>query len=220
MRCVGYVRVSTSEQVESGLGLDAQRSKVALGAALREWELLEVIADEGVSGTVAPEDRPGMARALAMLRAGQAGALIAAKLDRTSRSAGDFARLMARARAEGWDLVLLDVQVDTTTAGGKFVAQVLAAAAELERDLIAERTRDALAALRRQGARLGRPVLLPVKVRRRIVNLRARGWSLPRIAEALNREGVPCAQGGRQWWPATVAAVLRSAALDKEVAAA
>jgi DNA invertase Pin-like site-specific DNA recombinase len=220
MRAVGYLRVSTSEQVESGLGLEAQRAKVGMGAALRDWELVEVIADEGVSGTVAPEGRPGMARALSMLRAGEADALIAAKLDRTSRSAGDFARLMARARAERWHLVLLDVQVDTTTAGGKFVAQVLAAAAELERDLVAERTRDALAAKKRQGARLGRPVSLPDQLRRRIVRLRVRhGWSLPRIAARLNEEGVATAQGGWRWWPETVAAVVRSVRLDGETAA-
>ena len=219
MRAIGYVRVSTNDQAESGLGLDAQREKIDLGTRLRDWEMVEVVADNGVSGTVAPERRPGMSRALEMLAAGEADALIAAKLDRTSRNAGDFAALMARAQREGWALVLLDVQVDTTTAGGKFVAQVLAAASELERDLIAERTRDALHQLKQQGRRLGRPVETPDMVRDRIGRYRAKGWTLQRIADQLNDDGVSTAQGGRQWWPATVRGVLQSLAVDDEMAA-
>lgn len=218
MRAIAYTRVSSEEQAASGLGLEAQRAKVLEEIARRGWELAALEVDDGYSAKSL--DRPGIRRALEELKAHRADALVVAKLDRLSRSLLDFAGLMETSRRQGWALVALDLAVDTATPSGEMLASVLATFAQFERRLIGQRTADALAVLKARGQRLGRPVLLPESVRRRIVRLRARGWSLPRIAEALNAEGVPCAQGGRQWWPATVAAVLRSAALDKEVAAA
>jgi len=144
---------------------------------------------------------------------------VVAKLDRLSRSLLDFARLMDRSRREGWQLVALDLGVDTSTPAGEMLAGVLATFAQYERRLIAQRTRDALAVKRSQGARLGRPVLLPAAVRTRIATERAQGATLPAIADGLTRDAVPTAQAGVRWYPSTVAAVLRSLELDMEVAA-
>jgi DNA invertase Pin-like site-specific DNA recombinase len=83
--------------------------------------------------------------------------------------------------------------------------------AQFERRLLGQRTREALAAKRASGVRLGRPLSLPVAVRERIASERKAGRSLAAIAEMLNDEGVATAQGGRQWWPSTVRAVLRAA---------
>jgi hypothetical protein len=141
--------------------------------------------------------------------------LVAAKLDRLSQSVVHLGSLLEQADREGWALSLLDFDVDTSKPTGRLVAHVLAAVAEFERQRIRERTREALAQLKASGTRLGRPRQTPDDVVERIVSRRAKGWTLRAIADALNRNGVETVQGGRQWWPATVQSVLRSAELDR-----
>ena len=91
------------------------------------------------------------------------------------------------------------------------MANVLATFAQFERRLISQRTKDALAAKRAQGVRLGRPRQLPQRVVKRIIREREQGKTLAAIAEGLNRDGVRTAQGGQRWYPSTVRAVVRSA---------
>jgi DNA invertase Pin-like site-specific DNA recombinase len=209
MRVIGYVRVSTDEQQRSGAGLTAQRKAIEAECERRGWHLVEVIEDAGYSAK--DMKRPGVQIALETLRRGDAGALVCAKLDRLSRSMLDFTAVMATATREKWALVALDCAVDTTTPAGEAMANVLATFAQFERRLIGQRTREALAAKRASGVRLGRPLSLPVAVRQRITAERKAGPSLAAIAELLNEEQVPTAQGGRKWWPSTVRAVLHAA---------
>jgi DNA invertase Pin-like site-specific DNA recombinase len=122
----------------------------------------------------------------------------------------DFTALMGRAARENWALVALDCAVDTTTPAGEAMANVLATFAQFERRLIGQRTREALAQKKAQGVRLGRPRQLSEGVRNRIRHRRSAGATLAAIAEELNRERVPTAQGGAQWYPSTVRAVLRT----------
>ena len=203
MRVIGYVRVSTDEQADSGAGLEAQRQAIEAEAARRGWELVEVCGDTSASGK-SLAGRPALAGALARLEAGEVDGLLVAKLDRLSRSLLDFASLMERGRSKGWSLIALDLGVDTSTPSGEMMANVLAVFAQFERRLIGERTRSALAVKREAGVQLGRPRSLDVKVRERIQRMRQEGSSFPKIAAALNEEGVPTAHGGRQWHPATV----------------
>jgi DNA invertase Pin-like site-specific DNA recombinase len=104
--------------------------------------------------------------------------------------------------------VALDCAVDTTTPAGEAMANVLATFAQFERRLIGQRTREALAEKRKAGVRLGRPPRVPRRVVGRIRREREAGRTLATIANGLNADGVPTAQGGRKWWPATVRAVL------------
>jgi DNA invertase Pin-like site-specific DNA recombinase len=208
MQVVGYVRVSTDEQRSSGAGLAAQRAAIETECRRRGWTLVEVIEDAGYNAK--DMKRPGVQIALDTLKRGDAGALVVAKLDRLSRSMLDFTAVMAKASKQGWALVALDCAVDTTTPAGEAMANVLATFAQFERRLIGQRTREALAAKRASGVRLGRPVSLPVNVRERIASERRAGRSLAAIADILNAEQVPTAQGGRQWWPSTVRAALRA----------
>ncbi|GGI09781.1 recombinase family protein [Egicoccus halophilus] len=213
MRVLGYPRVSTDEQARSGLGLVAQRASIEAEAARRGWTV-DYATDDGISGSVPPADRPALGATLDRLDRGDV--LIAAKLDRIGRSALDVLALAARADEEGWDLVVLDLGLDTSTPVGRFVLTMLAGVAELERGLIAARTRDALAAAKARGTRLGRPVETPETIRLTIAHLRREGWSLRAIADHLTAEGVPTARGGARWYPASVSGVLRSLALDAE----
>jgi DNA invertase Pin-like site-specific DNA recombinase len=209
MKAVGYIRVSTDEQADSGAGLEAQRRAIRQEAARRRWKLVDIFEDAASGKSM--NGRPGLQEALRAVEDGEAEALVVAKLDRLSRSLLDFAALMERSRKAGWALVALDLGVDTTTPSGEMMANVLAVFAHFERRLIGQRTRDALAVKRSQGIRLGRPRQIPDQIRVRVRELRHRGLSLAAIASTLNADGVPTAQGGRCWYPSTVRAVLRAA---------
>jgi DNA invertase Pin-like site-specific DNA recombinase len=206
---VAYTRVSTTEQADSGLGLSAQRAAIEAEVDRRAWSLTTVYTDAGASGR-SLANRPALADALDVLRRGEAQTLVVAKLDRLSRSLLDFAGLMQRAQREGWALVALDLGVDTTTPTGRLVASVMASVAEWERETIGQRTKDALAAKRAQGVRLGRPRSLDDGTATRIRELRENGLTYQRIADSLTEEGVPTARGGSRWYPSTVSQALAS----------
>jgi DNA invertase Pin-like site-specific DNA recombinase len=202
---VGYVRVSTSEQGVSGLGLAAQKAIIRRECEVRGWSLAEVIADKGESGKSL--DRPGLHQALQLIASGEVTALIASKLDRISRSVGDFAMLLEYFTDAYAALVAVDVGVDTSSPGGKLVANVFASVAEWERDTIAARTRDALAELRAQGRAVGRPSVRDrADIAERIAALRDEGLTLQAIADRLNRDQVPTARGAATWRVSSVQA--------------
>jgi DNA invertase Pin-like site-specific DNA recombinase len=214
-RAVSYLRVSTDEQAQSGAGLDAQTVAIADAIGRRGWPLVATFTDEGVSGGVEPDARPGLAAALATLDAGHADALVVSKLDRLTRSVASIGPLVKRAQRGGWALVILDTDVDMTTAGGMLVVHMITSVAEWERMVIAERTRAALASRKRAGMRLGRPVTLAQDTRNRVAELRAAGMTMQAVADTLNAENVPTARGGK-WHHSTVKGVLRSLELDAE----
>lgn len=213
---IAYLRVSTEEQAVSGLGLADQRAAIAAEAERRGWHAVEYVTDDGYSAKSLA--RPGIAGALDRLRAGKAGILVVSKLDRLSRSLLDFASLMATAEREGWQLVVLDVALDTTTPSGALMAHIMSAFSEYERRLIGSRTSAALQQLKVQGVRLGRPRVMPQQVTERIVSERQEGHTLAAIADGLNTDAVPTARGGARWYPSTVKAVLASVALDDALA--
>jgi len=199
---IGYVRVSTEEQAASGAGLAAQRTTIGREVAGRGVELDAMYEDAGASAK-SLAGRPALAEALSRLEAGEAGVLVVAKVDRLARSVADFAMLVRRAEAEGWALVVCDLGVDMTTPTGGLLANVTASVAEWERRVISQRTREALAALRAAGVRLGRPRLLDPAIAERIRATRISGATLQAIAEELNGEGI-LTPTGRGWSPALV----------------
>ena len=213
MEVIGYLRVSTDEQATSGLGLEAQRSRIAAEAAHKGWNI-RWLADEGFSAKNL--HRPAMREALCLLSAHEADALVVAKLDRLSRSVVDFSNTLSTAKREGWSVVLLDLAVDTSTPNGKLVAGLMAQIAEWERDIIAQRTREALAAAKARGARLGRPRATPDDVVIQVLDLHSAGLSLRAIARSLTDSNVPTTRGAAQWRPSSVQRVLNGYRLDLE----
>ncbi|HVX69868.1 MAG TPA: recombinase family protein [Mycobacteriales bacterium] len=208
MNVLGYVRCSTAEQGRSGLGLDAQRQAIEDACARNGWTLVEVVEDVASGKSMR---REGLTRALAALDGGAVDGLVTAKLDRLSRSVLDFATLVCRAQQQTWNLVVLDLGLDLSTPQGRFTAHVLCAMAELERELIGQRTRDALAMAKQRGVRLGRPSRVSAEVAVRIREERAAGRTLAAIASALNDDAVSPPSGGQAWYPAGIARVLRAA---------
>ena len=207
MNVIGYLRVSTEEQARSGLGLEAQRTRITEEAKHRQWSVRWVV-DDGY--TAAHLNRPGITAALSALRTGTADAVVVSKLDRLSRSLLDFAALTEMARKEGWAVIALDLGVDMTTPAGEMLANVLASFAQYERRLISQRTKDALAALRAQGVQLGRPRAVSAATAEQIGRWRAVGATWQGCAQALNAAGVPTAHGGQRWYASTVRAAHRS----------
>lgn len=203
LRLLGYMRVSTAEQAESGLGLAAQQRAIADMAKARGLEVVEVISDEGQSGKTL--ERPGLEHVLNMIAAGDADGLIVAKLDRLSRSVIDFGLLLEWLEGAEASLIALDLGVDTSTAGGRMIAHVLMAVAEWERDTIADRTRAGLASLRAQGKPTGRPAVADrPELAERIRAMRAEGLTMQAIADQLNAEGVATSRGAAKWRPSSV----------------
>jgi DNA invertase Pin-like site-specific DNA recombinase len=207
---IGYVRVSTDEQADKGAGLEAQRIAIRTEAERRGWTLVAMY-DDAASGK-STNGRGGLTAALIAVESGGADGLVVAKLDRLIRSLADFSALMERSRKRGWELVVLDLNVDTTTPTGEAMANMLAVFAQWERRVIGQRTREGLAVKRAQGVRLGRPCTLDPEVRTRIKNMNATGKSRAAIARTLNAEGIPTAHGGKRWYGSSVLSVLRATA--------
>src|SRR5207302_10417331 len=153
-RTIAYLRVSTDKQADRGVSLDAQRAKVNAYAELYDLELADVIVDAGESAKSL--DRPGLQRALAMLKAGKAEALLVVKLDRLTRSVADLGRLVERYFTPG-KAALLSVgeQIDTRSAAGRLVLNVLASVSQWEREAIGERTATAMQHKAKQGEYTG-----------------------------------------------------------------
>ena len=200
MKVVGYVRVSTEEQGRSGLGLEAQREAIRRACADRGWTL--VASEQDVQSGRSRRNRPGLDRALAACKAGQAEGLVAAKLDRLSRSVIDCGALLDEAQRGRWNLVALDFGLDLSTPQGRLVANVLASVAQWEREVIGERIRAALKVKRERGE----PGQVPPDVRRRIIHLHRKGLSERKITDTLNRRKVPAL--GRCWHRTTVSRIL------------
>jgi DNA invertase Pin-like site-specific DNA recombinase len=204
---IGYIRCSTQEQADSGAGLAAQRAAIETAAEAKGWVLVTILEDAGTSGK-STKNRPSLEAAMTLIEAGGADALVVAKLDRLSRSVVDFGRLVERALAAKWSIVLLDMDLDMTTPSGRLIAGVLAQFAQYEREIISQRTKDGLAAKRAEGVSMGRPRTMPDRVVARIRRQHAAGKSLGAIAAGLNDDAIPTAQGGAAWHASTVKAVL------------
>src|SRR6476661_5883591 len=121
MRVIGYIRVSTDEQATGGQSLGAQRAKINDYARLYDLELVAVIEDAGVSAKSL--NRPGLQKALAMLRSGKVDGLVIAKLDRLTRSVADWQTLIDDYFGEraGKQLFSVADSIDTRTAAGRLV---------------------------------------------------------------------------------------------------
>jgi len=216
MKVIGYTRVSTEEQATSGVSLQAQVEKLRAYASCYDLEIVEIIEDGGQSAKSL--NRPGIQRALQMMREGQAAGLLVAKLDRLTRSIVDLNTLISEYFSEKskYQSTLFSVadQVDTRSAGGRLVLNVLMSVAQWEREAIGERTKAALSYKKSQGVKLGRPekqIIDPEEVRtfNYIKELRAQGLTYRAIAERLQAEGYKTFRGGK-WYATSVKNILES----------
>lgn len=201
MRAIGYMRVSTEEQGDSRAGLESQEFQIRDEVRRKGWDLLELRHDVASGGSMRKRNELGAS--LRMLANGEADVLVVAKLDRLSRSVLDFAGIMETANKEGWSVAVLDLGVDTSTTNGKLIMHVMIALAQWEREMIGDRTKAALKAVRARGTKIGRKTGVGKDTLQLIGALRRSGLSWQKVANSLEREGVDTGQGGK-WHAATV----------------
>ena len=176
------------------------------------WTIVGWHADEGVSGAAGVERRPGLTAAIEAIEDGKGAVLMVAKTDRAARGLRTLLDVIDRVERAGGAVVSVDSTIDTSTAAGRFQTQIMGSVAELERALISDRTKTALAIKRARGVRLGRPSTLPREIVARIIEAKAGGASLRTIAAELTADAVPTAHGGAHWHAATIKRVLEGQA--------
>ncbi len=219
-----YLRVSTDDQAEHGIGLDVQLQQCKAMATVKGGEVVGIYEDAGISGTKGESKRPELARLMADIRAGKLDIVIFAALDRLGRNTRIILDLVERMTDAGVEIVSCREALDTTTPTGKFVLTMFAALAQLDRDNIVKRTTDGRDARGRKDGEKGGNVPLgyvreaesgalvvntaSAALVRRIFLLRSQPVSLGDIAAVLNTEGVPTPRAGRHWYPSTVREVL------------
>lgn len=222
IRAVAYARVSTLEQANEGISLEAQQKRLKAHCVAKGWELVKVVVDAGASAKNL--NRDGAREILDLVRRRACDVVVVVKLDRMFRNAMDALNTTNEFRRFGVDFASLSEDFDTSTAAGKMFFSLIATFAEFERNLIGDRTREALASKRADGYRVGEiPLgfeadpdgrLLPIEeeqqVIARILQLRDAGFGYLRIANELNDAGTPAKKGGK-WYPKTIRGVLERA---------
>jgi len=189
------------EQAQEGVSMTMQIEKARLYCELNNINLVGIYGDPAVSGK-STVNRPGLQAVMQMLRDGKVQHLVTYKLDRLSRSTLESLQLIQLVDECGATLHSITESLNTQSPTGRFTMRIICALGEMERDQLSERTRAALQFKRSQGERLGRPrhglkvvdgelVEDPDKVyiRTRVFALRAEGYTVRQISEALAREG-------------------------------
>ncbi len=218
-KAIGYTRVSTRDQADSGASLASQRTKIEAYAVLHELELVEVIEDAGFSAKSL--DRPGMTKLLSLIRGRRIGVVVVAKLDRITRSVRDLGELIDVFQRSGVEFASVADHIDTSTASGRLVLNVMGSVSQWEREAIGERTAEALAVMRSNGRRISRHAPYGYRLNGQgwiedeweqeavqvMRTLRADGLSLRRIAERLQTQGFT-SRTGKRLSPQLIANVL------------
>ena len=150
MKAIGYVRVSTEEQAKYGISLDMQRAKIEAYASLEDMDLIEILADEGISGC-SIKGRPGIQKVLEMVKSRQTKAVIVYKLDRLARNTIEALQVSRLLDRNGVALHSITEKLDTRSAIGRFFFTLMASIAEMERGIIGERIQAAMHQKRQNG---------------------------------------------------------------------
>jgi DNA invertase Pin-like site-specific DNA recombinase len=229
VKAVCYIRVSTEEQANSGVSLEAQEDKLLAYCKMQGLDVVEIVREEGVSASKPLYTRPQGARIKALIENNQVEHVVALKLDRLFRDAIDALSMTKEWDNKGIALHLVDMggqAINTKTAMGRFFLGTMAGFAELERNLIAERTATALRH-KKQNLKVYGPTPLgysrendklientgELACIEQIRELKKQGWSLRRIAEWLSTKGAPTKRGGR-WHASTVRYILNNPLYD------
>src|SRR5450432_708666 len=208
MRAIGYIRVSTDKQADHGVSLQAQEAKIRAMAVVQGAEIIELIVDGGESAKNL--NRPGMEKLLALVDERKVDIVLIAKLDRLTRSVKDLAELLERFQKRGVSLVSVAESLDTGSAAGRLVINIMTAVSQWEREAIGERTRDAMQHKRANGQCVGNlaygyrisadgehvePEPTEQAALAQIRGLRQQGRSLRAIAAALNGQALRTRRG-------------------------
>ncbi len=221
MKTIGYIRVSTEEQAKEGVSLPNQRKRIEAFCVAKDWALGHIYADEGISGSSLKRD--GVQELISDCKQGVFDVVVIYKLDRLTRSVKDLGTLIELFDKSNVAFSSVSDNFDTTTANGKLVLNILGSVAQWERDIIAERTRDAISHKKSErqiynhlplGFEAGQDGRLienekELEIVRRIRSMRTQGLSYQKIADRLNGSDVPTKKG-KKWYGVTVSKVLNN----------
>jgi DNA invertase Pin-like site-specific DNA recombinase len=223
MRAILYVRVSTDKQAKNGLSLEAQDAKLKAMATVRGDEVVDIVVDEESAKTGSLK-RDGVQRLLKMVKAGEVDAVIVCKLDRLTRSLRDLSDLLEVFDKHNVALVSVAESLDTRSASGRLVLNIMTAVSQWEREAIGERTKAVMDFKKSRGERLGN---IPYgweddghgilqthfgeqQILRYASTLKKGHYSMTKIASLLNKEGYRTRKG-TPWRREYVARILKSA---------
>ena len=225
MRAIGYTRVSTIEQAIEGVSLDNQKSKIKAYAEMKDFELVDIIEDAGISAKNL--NRPGIQKILKQSKSGYIDAVIVYKLDRIFRNTIDALETTRYFEKCGVSFHSIQETLDTKSAMGKFFFTIMAGIAEMERGIIGERTKQALKYKKTNGEKTGGHIpfgydvnkygKLVVNAPERAViaymeSLKAKGHSYRYIARELKNKGYKTKRGLLNWNHRTVSNILKRTA--------
>lgn len=178
MATYGYIRVSTDNK---GQTTDNQRKLIQdAGFAVAEF-----FSEDGVSGSTKALQRPAFSRMLEVAQEGDT--IIITMVDRLGRSASDILNVVEELKTRGIRLRVMQFDgIDITSSMGKMVLTCMAAMAELERNILIERTNAGLERTKAAGTRLGRPLTIPPATLREAVKMRGEGCTFDLVASYLN----------------------------------
>jgi DNA invertase Pin-like site-specific DNA recombinase len=223
MKAIGYVRVSTDEQAREGISLDNQKVKIAAYCQLNDLDLVEIIEDAGKSGK--DLNRPGIQAVIEKVKHKDIDALVCYKMDRLSRRVVDTLSLMQLIEKNHVAFHSITEKVDTHSALGKFFLNIMASLNQMERDLISERTKDALSMKIARRERVGSvrygytlaedgKTLLENPTEQAAIqlikDLAGKGYSYRAICRELDHKGYEPV--GKQWHHKTISNILQRAA--------
>lgn len=197
-----YLRVSTARQASEGVGLDAQEAKCRAHVERMGWTVGEVLRDEGISGKDGVEHRAGLAKLIKHCAKTPNAVAVVYSVSRLARRQRLLWQLLDERDGFGLEISSATEQFDTTTPMGKAMFGMIGIFAQLEADMIGERTKDALAEVKAQGKQLGNPgikALAPEAVEL-IKELRANGASQRAIIDELERRNIPTPRGKQGRW--------------------
>lgn len=218
---VGYIRVSSKDQAESGLSLEAQESRIRAMATAKGIALSEVISDQAESAKSL--DRPGIQRILSLMNDGSVAGVIISKLDRLTRSVKDLGTIVELLSATGASIISCHETLDTSSASGRMILNITATIAQWEREVICERTQEALKQKLVRGEHAGNVAYgyrssgedgraVPDEGEQAVISLiralRDDGLSLSKIADWLNERGHRTRRG-TEWRVQYVHAILK-----------
>lgn len=218
---IGYIRVSSQDQADSGLSLTHQENKIRAYCEALDLNLIGIESDAGYSAKSLT--RPAMQTVVDMVKRGAVDTVVILKLDRLTRSVRDLGALVELFEKTGVALISVQDSINTATAAGRLVLNVLGSVAQWEREAVGERTKAALSVKKAAGERVGtipfgynladdgKSLIANESEQEAIAimkQLRAMKLSFGKIALELEKRGIKTKKGGSRWQAKTVLNIL------------
>jgi site-specific DNA recombinase len=220
LKAVGYCRVSTEDQAQFGVSLLSQKEKIEQYSKLYNIEIVEVIEDAGISAK--SFNRPGVQRVLSMMKQKSVDAVIVAKLDRLTRSVRDLADIIDLSNKKGVALVSVNEHIDTGSAAGRMIVNMMGVISQWEREAIGERTKTAIQYKKARGEAYSSRYslygyekqdghLVPVPYEQDTIGLIMSlkdSLSVAEICRELSRQGIRTRGGSMKWFSKVVNKII------------